>query len=143
MVVYRGEAHAIGKEVASNRVAAFALSRMRESEPSEAERFELPDDFDLDDFVHGPFGLGAAVHEVVVEFSPSVAEEVRAQRFHPSQRLATAPDGRVRLSLTVPSLEEALAWVLRWGSSARVIDPPELREAVMRELKSTMQRYGR
>lgn len=143
MVLYRGAAHCIARDPARGTVEVYALSRMRESEPSESLRFELPEDFTLDDYVHGPFGLGVAKHAIVVEFSAQVADEIRAQRFHPSQRLQTAPDGRLRLSLTVPSLEEALGWVLRFGASARVIEPPELRDSVMRELKSAALRYGR
>jgi predicted DNA-binding transcriptional regulator YafY len=143
MVLFRGEAHCIARDTATNRVEVYPVSRMRESEPSESDRFELPEDFNVQDFIHGPFGLGRPQHPIVVEFSPHVADEVRAQRMHSSQRTAIGPDGRVRLSIQVPSLEGALAWVLQYGSSARVIEPPELRDAVMRELKSAMQRYGR
>ncbi len=142
MVLYRGEVHAIGRDLSSGRVEPFALSRMRESAPSE-DRFEIPDDFKVSDFVHGPFGLGRATIPVVVEFSAAVADEVRLQRYNAAQRLATAPDGRLRVSVTVPSIEAALTWVLTWGSQARVVEPLELRDAVMRELKSAMQRYGR
>jgi predicted DNA-binding transcriptional regulator YafY len=143
MVIYRGGVHCIARDTVSGRVEAYALSRMRDSEPSESVHFELPEDFKVEDFVHGPFGLGRPKHPIVIEFSPQVADEIRAQRLHVSQRILTAPDGRVRLSLSVPSLDEALSWVLRFGSSARVIEPPELRDAVMRELKSAMLRYGR
>jgi predicted DNA-binding transcriptional regulator YafY len=143
MVLYRGEVHCIGRDVRTGHVEAYALARVRESETSESLHFELPEDFRVDDYVHGPFGLGRATHAIVVEFNPLVADEVRAQRLHASQRFATAPDGRVRLSLSVPSLEEALAWVLRFGASARVIEPPELRDSVLRELKSAMTSYGK
>jgi predicted DNA-binding transcriptional regulator YafY len=143
MVLYRGGVHCIGRDTRTGQIEVYALSRMRESEPSESQRFELPEDFSVTDFVHGAFGLGRAKHAVVVEFSPQVADEIRAQRLHPKQRIATAADGRVRLSLNVPSLAEALAWVLRFGSAARVIEPPELRDAVLRELRGAMLRYGR
>ena len=143
MVLYRGGVHCIAKDTRTGEIEAYTLSRMRESEASESARFELPDDFNVEDFVHGPFGLGRAKHPIVVEFSPQVGDEIRAQRIHASQRVATASDGRVRLSVSVPSLDEALQWVLRYGAAARVIEPPDLRDAVMRELKSTMLRYGR
>lgn len=143
MVLYRGEVHCIARDTVAGRVEVYALARMRESEPSESLHFELPEDFKVDDYVHGPFGLGRPQHAIIIEFSPQVADEIRAQRLHKSQRTAVGPDGQVRLSIRVPSLEGALAWVLRYGSSARVIEPPELRDAVMRELKSAVQRYGR
>lgn len=143
MVLYRGGVHCIGRDVKTGQTDAYALSRMRESEPSESARFELPEDFQVEDFVHGPFGLGRAKHEIVIEFSPQAAGELRSQKLHPKQRLATAPDGRLRLSLSVPSLTEATVWVLGFGAGARVIEPPELKDAVLRELKGAMLRYGR
>jgi predicted DNA-binding transcriptional regulator YafY len=143
MVLYRGGVHCVGKDVRTGRVEAFDVARMRESEPSESARFELPDDFRVEDYVHGVFGLGRAKHPVVVEFSADVADEIRTQRLHPGQRVVSTADGRVRLMATVPSIDEAAQWVLRFGQAARVIDPPELREVVMRELKATMLRYGR
>lgn len=143
MVLYRGGVHCIGRDTRTGQVEAYSLSRMRESEPSESARFELPEDFKVEDFVHGPFGLGRAKHDIVIEFSPQVADEIRAQKLGARQRVATAPDGRIRLSITVPSVPEATAWVLRFGASARVIEPPELRDAVLRELRGAMLRYGR
>ncbi len=143
MVLYRGAVHCIARDVATGRVDAYALACMRETEPSESKRFELPEDFRVEDFLHGPFGLGRPMHDVVVEFSREAGAHVRAQKLHPSQRVAAAPDGRVRLSIKVPSLDDAVTWVLQFGAGARVIEPPELRDAVMRELKSAMLRYGR
>lgn len=143
MILHRGGVHCIARDVKSGQIEAYALARMRESEPSETARFELPEDFRVEDFVHGAFGLGRARYPIVVEFSPQVADEIRTQRLHPKQRIATAPDGRIRLSLSVPSLAEALAWVLRFGASARVIEPPELRDAALRELRNAAARYAR
>jgi predicted DNA-binding transcriptional regulator YafY len=143
MVVHGGEVHCIARDAGSDQVDVYPLSRMHESEASESERFELPEEFSIDDYVHGPFGLGAAKHAIMVEFTADIADEVRAQRIHPSQRFAASGDGRVRLSLNVPSLDAAVRWVLRFGASARVVDPPELQTAVYRELKTALQRYAR
>ena len=143
MVLYRGGVHCIGKEVRTGQIHAYALERMRDTEPSETSRFELPEDFRVDDYVHGPFGLGPSRYRVVLEFEARIGEYIRAMRVHPAQRLAAASDGRVRLSVSVPSLEEVTRWVLGFGSAARVIEPIELRDAVVRELRSGLTRYGR
>jgi predicted DNA-binding transcriptional regulator YafY len=143
MVLYRGGMHCIGKDLRTGEIQAYALERMRETEPCESVHFEIPSDFSVDDYVHGPFGLGPARHRVILEFEPRAGDDIRTQRVHPAQRLAAAADGRVRLSVTVPSLEEMTRWVLGFGSAARVIEPVELRDAVVRELKSGLLRYGR
>lgn len=143
MVVYRGGVHSIARDVRTGQVLPYALESMRETEVSESVHFELPQDFKVEDYVHGVFGLGPARHRIVLEFDAGVGDEIRAERIHPSQRLAAAPDGRVRLTMVVPSLEGAAQWVQGFGAAVRVIEPVELRDAVIRELKSTLVRYGR
>jgi predicted DNA-binding transcriptional regulator YafY len=145
MILHRGAVHCVGLDVGRGEVRDFLLDKLSDTEASEAERFSLPDDFTVDDFVHGSFGIGGvtAKTRVMVEFDPSVSDEVRAERVHPSQKLAAAPDGRVRLSMTVGRLESVTRWVLGFGKAARVIEPAELREAVARELRLALDRYGR
>ena len=61
-----------------------------------------------------------------MEFDARVADEVKAKRLHPQQRIATAPDGRVRVSLPLVDPRTVIAFVLSWGDAARVVEPPEL-----------------
>ena len=145
MILHRGAIHAVGLDVECREIGTFFLDRMSETSASEAERFELPDGFQVDDYVQGEFGVGQVLHprRVLVEFDPPAAEEVRTRRVHPSQRLAVAADGRVRLSMTVGDLEPVTAWVLAFGRAARVIEPAELRTAVVEEMHGALARYGR
>jgi predicted DNA-binding transcriptional regulator YafY len=76
-----------------------------------------------------------------VEFEPQAGEEIRGQRFHPTQRIATAPDGRVRVSMNLHALDEARRWVLAFGAAARVIEPPELAADVAKELRRALAHY--
>jgi predicted DNA-binding transcriptional regulator YafY len=91
-------------------------------------RFELPDGFDARAYLQGAFGLAppGPGRRVIVEFDARVAEEVRARKVHPTQRIATSPDGRVRVAVEVPQLDAVIPWVLSYGDAARVIEPPEL-----------------
>jgi predicted DNA-binding transcriptional regulator YafY len=65
---------------------------------------------------------------------------------HPSQRLASAPDGRLRASLAVPASPDVVArvraWVLGFGSAAHVLEPKELADEVALELRRAASRYG-
>jgi predicted DNA-binding transcriptional regulator YafY len=144
MVLHRGAIWCLAR--AAEEVRAFQLDRMESVEASESERFELPADFDLAEYVHGEFGVGPRTRDqgtrVVVEFEPRAAEEVRSRRFHPTQKVGTAPDGRVRLSITVPDVEPVKAWLLGFGAGARVIEPPELAAEMVRELRRSLARYG-
>jgi predicted DNA-binding transcriptional regulator YafY len=145
MVLYQGAVYGIGLEAKAGQVHTFLLDRMTDTSVSDVQRFVLPNDFDVDDFIHGPFGIASPKvprARVLVEFDPSVSERVRAVRVHPTQRIAAAPDGRVRLSMMVPLFDSVVAWVLGFGDAARVLEPPELRDSVLAKMRSGLLRYG-
>jgi predicted DNA-binding transcriptional regulator YafY len=127
---------------------AFVFDRMSDLQAVDSERFDLPSDFALSEWLQGDFGVARTPRtlKLLVEFDPRAAEAVRARKVHPSQKVAVAPDGRVRVSLAVPENAEVVAhvraWVLGFGSAARVVEPPELAEEVAAELRRAAARYG-
>jgi len=144
MILYRGAVHAIGLDVGQGKVDAFLLDRIKDTQASDTSRFALPHDFDAEDFVHGAFGVAppSPRARVTIEFDPKVAESVRAERVHATQRIAAAPDGRVRVTMTVPLTEGLVSWVLGFGAAARVVEPEELRDAVVVRLRGALERYA-
>ena len=133
-------------DVERAEVRAFAFERMADVALRADERFALPADLRASDFAHGAFGVAtqAAKVRVLVEFDARVADEVRARKLHPTQKIATAPDGRVRLSFTLPGalLPEVRRWVLGFADAARVIEPPELVADAARALAAAAKRYA-
>lgn len=107
------------------------------------ERFELPPDFDVHAYDHGAFGVGASgpLVPVVVEFDATVAGDLRARRFHCTQRVAAAPDGRIRVAFSIPDLEPVVTWVLSFGPAARAVSPPALVARVVDALSRSLRRY--
>jgi predicted DNA-binding transcriptional regulator YafY len=124
-------------------VRALALERIRDAHTLADERFEVPADFDLADYLQGQFGIwraeGAPI-EILIDFDATVADHVLARTVHASQQVFSSERG-VRLRLELTDLTEVTAWVLGFGSRAEVVSPPELREAVKAELQKTLQRY--
>jgi predicted DNA-binding transcriptional regulator YafY len=116
---------------------------------TEHERFELPADFDIADWLQGDFGVARSSRavRVLAEFEPRAAEGVRARRVHPSQKVAVAPDGRVRVSLSLPESPEILdrvrAWLLGFGAAVHVVEPRALADDIAGELRRAAARYGR
>jgi predicted DNA-binding transcriptional regulator YafY len=144
MVLCQGCVYGIGLEPATGKMRTFLLDRMSDTSVSDVSRFVLPNDFDVDDFVHGAFGVASPAPRarVLVEFDPSVGERVRAHRVHPTQRIAAAPDGRVRLSMMVPLFDSVISWVLGFGDAARVLEPRELRDSVVAKMRAALARYS-
>jgi predicted DNA-binding transcriptional regulator YafY len=148
MVLHEGAILCVGLHVALGEVSVFAFDRMRETRASADEHFRIPEGFDVRQCLHGAFGVlapaprGAKATRVVVEFEARAAEDLRWARVHPTQKIATAADGRLRLSLVASDLDAVRAWVLRFGGAARVVEPPELARAVADELRRALARYA-
>jgi len=148
LVIHAGALACVAHHPAGNAPRVFAFERMSDVEASESERYELPDEFAVADWLQGDFGVAQAPRtlKVLVEFDARVAEGVRARRVHPSQKLAVAQDGRVRASLAVPDCVEVTdrvrAWLLGFGAAARVLEPRELADEIAGELKRAADRYA-
>ncbi len=144
MVLYKDAIYCVGLHVAKSEVRTFLLDRMRDTETAISERFELPEDFRIEDYFQGQFGIwhGGTTQEVVIEFDARVREYVETRRIHPSQSLVVLPDGGVRLTMTIGDLTEVTTWVLGFGETARVIRPDNLRDRVVRELSNALARYA-
>jgi proteasome accessory factor B len=112
----------------AGQIKTFYLSRMEEARPT-ADRYAIPKDFDVARFYRNTFGLfvgGEKPFRFRVRFSREVAGEIREQRWHPQQTLEELPGGEVVLELPAVSIREAREFVLKYGSSARVLGPPAL-----------------
>jgi predicted DNA-binding transcriptional regulator YafY len=68
--------------------------------------------------------------EVVVRFSPAVADRVLETTWHPLQRTERTPDGSLIWRSTVSGVIEIRLWIVSWGDDAEVLEPAELRTQV-------------
>jgi predicted DNA-binding transcriptional regulator YafY len=148
LIIHAGALACVAHHPTGDGARVFAFERMSDVEASESERYDLPEEFAIADWLQGDFGVARAPRTVklLVEFDARVAEAVRARRVHPSQKLAIAQDGRVRASLAVPDCVEVMdrvrAWLLAFGAAARVFEPRELADEMARELRRAAGRYA-
>lgn len=145
MVLHRDAIYCVGHHVARGEVRTFVLDRMRDTECSVTERFELPASFDVGEYFQGELGVWKSEkkRKVVVDFDAQAAEYVRMRKVHATQKLASVAGGGVRLTMTVGNLNPVASWVLEWGARARVIEPPELVERVQHELEQALAGYAK
>ena len=129
----------------SMRDAAIEMLPLETMRTLTVERptFHVPEGFDLELLFEGAFGpkVPGPKTRVTVEFDVRVAEEIKNRRFHPTQKLAQAADGRVRVTLTTPNLAAVRTWVLGFGPMARVIEPAFLVAEITAALSQTRSRY--
>jgi predicted DNA-binding transcriptional regulator YafY len=145
VLVHRGALRVVAHDVYQKELRLFAFERMADLIVEPEDRFALPPELKASDFAHGAFGIsvGTTRTRLLVEFDARAADDVRARKLHPTQKIATSPDGRIRLSVQLPPdlLGEARRWVLGYGDAARVIEPLELAAEVARALAAAARRY--
>lgn len=117
----------IAFDVRRQGLRTFALTRMRRPELCR-EHFKPDPNFDANRYLSGSFNVfkGRDDYEIVIEFDPWAADEVRGRRWHESQELIELPNGCVRLRLRLNNIEEVERWVLSFGNHATVIRPRAL-----------------
>lgn len=122
-------------------VKIFALDRMQSVEGT-GKTFERPADFSAEEFMAASFGIERGEPaDVAIRFKPEQARYVRERHWHSSQVIEELPDGGLILRLHVGGLGEVRRWVLSYGAGAEVLEPPELREAVRREVEGMVGVY--
>lgn len=106
------------------------------------QRFEMPDDFSPEQQFSDAFGLVTdQPMQLKIRFDREVAHMVRDRIWRPDQTLLTEPDGSVLLSFEAAGSLEILAWVLSYGRHAELLEPPELRKELKRQVKGLREIY--
>jgi predicted DNA-binding transcriptional regulator YafY len=145
MVLHRDSIYCVGYHVGHSEVRTFVLDRMRDTQLHYTENFELPADFDVDEYFQGEFGVFKSDerHKVIVDFDARAADYVRMRKVHPTQKLSAIAGGGVRLTMTVGNLNPVVSWVLEWGPRARAVEPQELVSRVQAELEEALGAYDK
>ena len=79
--------------------------------------------------------------EVVIRFSPAVADRVAETVWHPDQRTRRLADGWLEWRTIVSGTIEIRLWIVSWGDDAEVVAPPDLRAQVQAIHERAAARY--
>jgi predicted DNA-binding transcriptional regulator YafY len=116
----------------------FRVDRIQQVTALE-DRFTLPRDFSVREYLAQSMRFEPA-YTVVVHLQASVAPDVREWHGH-WMDITDHADGSITARFGVAGLDWAAGWVLRQGSAARVLEPPELVERVRAAAEGIVQRY--
>jgi predicted DNA-binding transcriptional regulator YafY len=90
---------------------------------------------------YGIFG-GAPKDWAELTFSPSRAEWVRHENWHPEQKGVMHPDGSYSLSVPYSDERELIGDILRFGADVQVIAPSSLRKQVQKQIERMREMYN-
>ena len=94
------------------------------------EKFQIPPDFDLDEYLGHSFKvIDDDLYTVKVRISPGWAT------------IRKMPDKSVEMTFQVAGLDEIKQWLLSLGPEAEVIEPKRLKELIRQDLKKTLSKY--
>lgn len=125
------------------KVVQFKLTRFRAVEQT-GEIFQRPADFSVEKH----FGLsweawaGGEQANIVVRFSPRVAEMVAEGERHPTQVTSFEPDGSLLFKATVSGIEEIAIWIMGFGKDAEVLEPQTLCSLIAEHARGMVKTYG-
>jgi len=143
MTYHRGALYLVGWSPGKKEIRHWKVNRISRAEVTD-RRFEIPNDFRLDEHFAGSFGVyqGDGDYHIRVRFSAQVARYVSEARWHASQRLHHQRDGSLIAEFDLESLEEFERWILSFGRHAEVLEPPELVERIRYEVEQMARIYN-
>lgn len=118
-----------------NALRAFRVDRIRELTVLKTS-FEPLSHGEVDEAVRnlGRFETEDRV-KVRVKFDPDIARWI-AERVKKAEKM---PDGSVVWTLDVPNVDYFIGWLLQYGDKAEVLEPPEVRQAVVKAAEKMME----
>ena len=122
-------------------VRMFALDRIKAIRPTD-ETFEMPEDFNIDEFMKSSFGVfhGDPVR-VRIWFAAEIAEYILERTWHETQKIEAQKDGSILFEAEVAGTKEIEFWVLKWGAKAKVLAPETLRDKIRSEIEAMGEMY--
>ncbi len=138
LLFYQGALYLGGYAHNRSALRLFLVDRIKTVTVTQ-NRFDVPDDFSVEDLTGSAFGLiDEEPMQVSVRFGSEVAHLVRERTWHPSQKLVVDVDGSVRLSFEAGGSREILAWLYGFLPHVEVLAPETLRTSFLNGLREAL-----
>lgn len=140
--IYRQRWYVTGRHVDSDKIKTYALDRISNLTLG-AEPFEPDPAFDAEDYFRYSFGIifnMGEVKRVVIKAERKQAQYFRALPLHHTQEEAIHDDFSIftyRLRISPDFVGELLSY----GPRIQVLEPPELKQMLVNELKKALEQY--
>lgn len=131
LVFRRGSWYVVGGDRSRGEARSFRLSRIVSKVSETGPGEPAPAEFRAaEHLTAGPWGVGEPVRTAQVAFSPKVAWWA-LQGLRGAKTLETRADGWTEASVPAGAEEPFVSWILSFGPDAEVLEPTELRRAVV------------
>ncbi len=137
--------YVIGFREPPKALRTFKIERIERVEMLN-ECYTTPDDFQPSELFSDAWGIWyteADPIEVVLRFSPRVAQRIGETRWHRSEQVAEQEDGSLLWRAYIAEPLEMMPWIRGWGADVEVIEPEKLRQEIVEEVCRLEQLYAK
>ncbi|MBX3038556.1 MAG: CRISPR-associated helicase Cas3' [Anaerolineales bacterium] len=141
--IWSDSVYVIAKSDFNDRIFSFKIERILSAFLS-GETFEIPESFDDEQLLKHAWGIWVGDKEpitVKLRFSPGVTRRVKESIWHPLEKVEDTEDGGCIWSVDIAEWREMLPWIRGWGADCEVLEPKELRDALVRETQDLAELY--
>lgn len=144
-VFHRGSLYLIAWSSRRGEIRTYKMDRIEEVHVTKIPAV-VPDEFDLDEWLEHSFGVfrssNTQLLTIRVHFSRDVARYVQESRWHRSQKLIVQSDNSLIAEFQLADTQEIKRWIMSFGSSATVLEPPELVQEIRDDLTRMLEAYA-
>jgi predicted DNA-binding transcriptional regulator YafY len=121
----------IGRSTHNNKIHNIKLNRIKQLIPS-GKYFAESNRLDIEEYFGRAWSIvpEGRLYHIKLKFSPEVAHDVAAVKWHSTQKVTFENDGSANLEFRVDGLNEITWWILSYGDRVQVLVPKILREKV-------------
>lgn len=141
VICQKGNWYLLGYSHENKDIRVYTLSRMKSLEVLD-QTFEIPKDFKMEDYIDPSFGIwNNNIQPIKIEllFDKSVNTYILERTWHATQECRQNEDGSVYLSFETNQMQETQHWVMQFGGSVKILNPPQLRDAVKEEARKILE----
>jgi len=141
--IWSDSVYVIAKSDFNDQIFAFKMDRILSAFLS-GETYEIPESFNDEQLLKHAWGIwvgGKDPVTVKLRFSPAVTRRVKESIWHPLEKVTDTDDGGCIWCVDIAEWREMIPWIRGWGADVEVLEPRELREALVREAQSLAELY--
>lgn len=129
----------VARDLEKDAVQTYILARLSEPVVA-AETIQRPVKFDVAAYLGSSFGVWTGHGEIVVRLrlQADAAHHVLERHWHATQQVTKHPAGEVEVTFKLGDLHDVKRWVLGFGADCLVVEPAELRDAVVAEARAML-----
>nr|MDA3940331.1 WYL domain-containing protein [Spirochaetia bacterium] len=143
LLINKGMWYILTNNEIRDRIETYAVHRISKIEIL-SEHFSISPDFRIEDRIDKDWGIFSheEKYDIEIEFNQYIATHIKEKVWPGSYEITETPEGYITLKFTTNQLESVLFWLLPWGTGAKVINPPELKEMVLEVIEGMMELYS-